>query len=61
MWVKEVYVMDELEKAHKDYEKRKIENINHLQTIADVYGSHISPTATKWLKQAIEFIKEREI
>lgn len=53
--------MGELEKAHKDYEKRKIENINHLQTIADVYGSHISPTATKWLKQAIEFIKEREI
>ena len=61
MWVKEVYVMDELEKAHKDYEKRKIENINHLQTIADVYGGSISPTVIKWLKQAIEFIKEREI
>ena len=61
MWFKEVILMDELEKAHKDYEKRKIETINHLKTIADVYGANISPTVIKWLNQAIEFIKEREI
>ena len=61
MWFKEVNLMDELEKAHKDYERRRIENINHLQTIADIYGGNISPTVIKWLKQAIKFIKEKEI
>lgn len=44
--------------AHKDYEKRKNEIVTKLNTICDVYGSHISPTAVKWLQQAVNFIKE---
>lgn len=48
------------EDAHRDYEKRKAEVISRLNTICDVYGTMISPTVIKWLKQTIEFIKEKE-
>lgn len=51
--------MDELEKAHQDYEKRKHEIITKLNCLKD---SKID-TATRraWLSQAINFINEREI
>lgn len=46
--------------AHEDYEKRKNEVVSKLNTICDVYGTMISPTVIKWLKQAIKFINEKE-
>ena len=50
--------MDELEKAHLDYEKRKNEIISKLQIIKD---AAINEPTIKWLKEAINFIKEKEI
>lgn len=51
--------MDELEKAHQDYEFRKAEIITKLISIRD---SEISNNVMKvWLNQAIEFTREKEI
>lgn len=50
--------MDELEKAHLDYEKRRNEIISKLETLANC---DLPPTFIKWLEQTIEFIKEREV
>lgn len=51
--------MDELEKAHQDYEFRKAEIITKLISIRD---SEISNEVMKmWINQTIEFIKEKEI
>lgn len=51
--------MEELEKAHQDYEFRKTEIITKLISIRD---SAISNDIMKiWVNQAIEFIKEKEI
>lgn len=51
--------MEELEKAHQDYEFRKAEIITKLISIRD---SVISNDIMKiWVNQAIEFIKEKEI
>ena len=59
MWIKEVDLMDELEKAHLDYEKRRYEIISKLKVIkvTEISGD----LKSKWLDQAIEFIKEKEI
>lgn len=46
------------EEAHRDYEKRKNEILSKLETISN---STIPPTFCKWIKQAMEFIKEKEI
>ena len=51
--------MEELEKAHKDYEKRKIEIINKLKTLKN--NTHLIEYQKSWINQAINFIKEREI
>lgn len=51
--------MDELEKAHKDYEKRKIEICNKLITLRDY--APLMYYQREWLNQAIEFIREKEI
>lgn len=51
--------MEELEKAHQDYEFRKAEIITKLISIRD---SAIANDIMKiWVNQAIEFIKEKEI
>ena len=51
--------MDEMEKAHQDYEYRKAEIITKLICIRD---SEINNNVMKvWLNQTIEFIKEKEI
>lgn len=51
--------MDELEKAHKDYELRKNEILTKLKTMKS------TPTLLAherlWIDQVIEFIKEKEI
>lgn len=59
MWLKEDYLMDELEKAHQDYEKRKLEIINKLVTLRDY--APLQWHERKWCDQVIEFIKEKEI
>ena len=51
--------MEEIEKAHKDYEKRKIEIINRLVTLRDF--APLMYYQREWLNQAIELIREREI
>lgn len=59
MWPKEVDVMEELEAAHKDYEKRKNEVITKLTVLRN--NACLQWHERQWLNQAIEFIKEREI
>lgn len=57
-------MMEELEQAHHDYEKRKNEILTKLETIYcnGHYKCHkITDAELKWIKQTIEFIKEREI
>lgn len=51
--------MDELEKAHKDYEKRKIEIINKLTTLKKC--TSLKWYEKEWCDQAIEFIREKGI
>lgn len=51
--------MDELEEAHKDYERRQAEIISKLMTIRD-YAA-LQWHERQWLNQTIEFIKEREV
>lgn len=57
-------MMEELEEAHKDYEKRRNEVRTKLECIYanSLSKCHkISNVEREWLKQAIEFIKEKEI
>lgn len=55
-------MMEELEEAHKDYEKRRNEIISKLTTLKSYLSEDsISDTPIQWLDQAIEFIKEKEI
>lgn len=51
--------MEELQKAHQDYEKRKLEIINKLVTLRDY--APLQWHERKWCDQVIEFIKEKEI
>lgn len=51
--------MEELEKAHQDYEKRKHEIITKLICLKD--GKISKATKREWLDQAINFINEKEI
>ena len=51
--------MDELEKAHLDYEKRKNELVSKLTAI--MMDNNLRLTKKVWIKQAIDFIREREI
>lgn len=54
--------MEELEEAHKDYEKRRNEIITKLTTLKSYLSEDsISNTPIQWLDQTIEFIKEKEI
>lgn len=50
--------MDELEKAHNDYEERKEKIIHNLEIL---FENTLNMTNRQILEEAIEFIKEREI
>ena len=52
----------ELEKVHKDYEKRKERIIMNLETIRDnLYADDTIPELySTWIQVAIDFIKEKE-
>ena len=50
--------MEELEKAHEDYELRKFEIIRKLEILHD---NTLNMVTRQILEQAIEFIKEREV
>lgn len=52
-------MMEELEQAHQDYEKRKNEIITKLKTLRDC--ASLQRHERNWLNQAIEFMKEKEI
>lgn len=56
--------MDELdvaiEEAHKDYERRKNEILTKLECIK-TSGLISNNIMQRWIQQAIEFIKEKEI
>ena len=49
-----------IEEAHKDYEHRKNEILTKLECIK-TSGLISNKIMNKWIKQAIEFIKEKEI
>lgn len=51
--------MEELEAAHKDYEKRKNEIVTKLTVLRN--NACLQWHEREWLNQVIEFIKEREI
>lgn len=51
--------VDELEKAHRDYELRRNEMLSKIQTIRK--DNKVASVYNAWLKQIEEFIKEREI
>lgn len=55
--------MNELEKAHNDYEERKERLIDNLTTMAANFrgDEYIPQHYVEWLEYAIEFIKEKEI
>lgn len=50
--------MDELEKAHNDYERRKVKISENL---AMLYDNTDNVLVKAILKEAVEFINEREI
>lgn len=50
---------NELEKAHKDYLKRKHEMLSKIYTMKNTGSMPV--VYCKWLAQIEEFIKEREI
>lgn len=52
-------MMEELEQAHLDYEKRKNEILTKLKTVRDC--APLQWHERNWVNQAIEFIKEKEI
>lgn len=57
-------MMEELEQAHQDYEKRRNEIRTKLECIySNSFAKchKITDVERKWIKQAIEFIKEKEI
>lgn len=55
--------MEELEKAHQDYEERKERLLMNLETLYS--NLDMDPSIPKdwieWIKVAIAFIKEKEI
>lgn len=51
--------MEELEKAHQDYEKRRYEILSKLNTIRDY--ALLKRHEREWIEQVIEFINEKEI
>ena len=55
--------MEELEKAHIDYETRKEQVIMNLETISINLACEdkIPEIYIDWLDRAIEFIREKEI
>ena len=55
--------MDELEKAHLDYEKRKQRILCNLEAISgNLRADPIYPDLySDWIDRAINFIKEKEI
>lgn len=54
--------MEELEKAHTDYEKRRNEIITKLTTLKSYLSEDsITDMPIQWIDQIIEFIKEKEI
>lgn len=55
--------MDELEKAHQDYEERKARIIANLECMSSNLraDSNIPDLYSDWLDMAVEFIKEREV
>lgn len=55
--------MEELEKAHQDYEERKQVILYNLETISsNLRADPIYPNLySDWIDSAISFIKEKEI
>lgn len=55
--------MEELEKAHQDYEERKERLLMNLETLYSNLDmdTSIPKHWIEWIKVAIEFIKEKEI
>jgi len=51
--------VDELEKAHRDYELRRNEILTKIVTIQK--DKRLTKVYQEWLNQIEEFIKEREI
>ena len=56
-------MMEELEKAHKDYEERKLRIISNLECMSANLRAdpNIPDLYSEWLDTTIEFIKEKEI
>lgn len=56
-------LMDELEKAHLDYEERKARVISNLECMSSNLRAdpNIPDLYSEWLDTAVEFIKEKEI
>lgn len=50
--------MDELEKAHQDYEIRREDAVAKLHAISLTTENYV---VKSWVKEIIEFIKEKEI
>lgn len=50
--------MDELEKAHQDYEARRGDAIAKLHAIKLTTENYV---VKKWVDEIVEFIKEKEI
>ena len=56
--------MEELDAAHEDYEKRRNEIRIKLECIHSnsfVKAHRITEVEREWIKQAIDFIKEKEV
>lgn len=58
MWAKKDDIMEELEKAHLDYEHRKSKIINDLEILRDNTSNQ---SVKSIIKNSINFIKEKEI
>jgi hypothetical protein len=66
MWFKEDDLMEELEeliKAHQDYEERKERILDNLNTLAGNLRADetIPDNYSYWIEEAIKLIKEGEI
>lgn len=55
--------MEELEKAHIDYEERKDRVISNLECMSSNLRAdpNIPDLYSEWLDTAVEFIKEKEV
>lgn len=53
--------MDELEKAHEDYEERKVRLIDNLKTMKANLTGEVPDNYLYWLDEAVNFINEREV